>query len=37
MGNNGEHKKHDDQYFATNTMHHFETLDDSFGSDTGSF
>ncbi len=30
---NDEHKKHDDQYFATNTINHLKTLAGSFGSD----
>ncbi|CAF4485859.1 unnamed protein product [Rotaria sp. Silwood2] len=31
---NDEHKKHEDQYFATNTINHLKTLAGSFGSDT---
>ncbi len=31
--NNDEHKKHDDQYFATNTINHLKTLAGSFGSE----
>lgn len=30
---NDEHKKHDDQYFATNTINHLKTLAGSFGGD----
>ncbi|CAF4301901.1 unnamed protein product [Rotaria sordida] len=31
--NNDQHKKHDDQYFATNTINHLKTLAGSFGND----
>ena len=30
---NDEHKKHDDQYFATNTINHLKTLAGSFGTE----
>ncbi|CAF3717102.1 unnamed protein product [Rotaria sp. Silwood1] len=30
---NDQHKKHDDQYFATNTINHLKTLAGSFGND----
>ncbi|CAF5057417.1 unnamed protein product, partial [Rotaria sp. Silwood1] len=35
--NNDQHKKHVDQYFATNTSNHLKTLAGSFGSDAVCF